>query len=194
MASLAAAATVASALPAVQVSPGPYNVDDTIVFSVTDSNPSGMCSDLLKVCAGDFTVEFDPALLSLVSAVVGPALPATAIFFAGTETLGGALGVFIDVSLIPGVYENEDTPTPPTELFSLTFTALAGPTASIRVEPLDPGLDSDGEQIPPTYNFEPIVSSVSINSAPEPTSSALVALALGAMGFAARRHGRRDND
>ena len=192
IAGLAAGAAAASASAVsidVSSGAGPYSVGDPVTFSVSDGNPRDMCDFTSSpFCAGgDFRIKFDCAKLSF-DVDTGLTEPLVSLNFSvilGSLDTNGTDSWF-DVSVLPLVPSN--VPNGTTKLFSLTFKALAGPPATVYVYP-SPYVDSfDNPFI--TYDFIGASATVNITSIPEPSTYALIALALAAMGGATRRRGR----
>jgi hypothetical protein len=193
---LLAAASSASALPVtISAAPGSYSVGQSVTFTVSDADPSGMCDltgDQPFCFGGDFSVSFDPSKLSF-DASTGLASPSATTFdvsvVGGVVETGGPLGAFVDVSVL--FLDTSLVPTELLQLFSLTFTALAGPTAEVGVDALVHAPEALLTAYPGAYAFGEVErASVSITTIPEPASYALLLLGFAAMGGVARRKGR----
>lgn len=166
---------------------GLQSADGSVNFTVNDDAPQDMCVGGL--CFGDFTVNYNPALLAFRTAVLGLDLPADAspdapgFLLEAGDVAGGPQGAQVFLSLIGA--DPSFVFTTPT-LFSLSFTALMTGVASVDIQPRDFGT---GE--PPSYAFEAgstrlLVTAVP-GQVPEPASYALVALALAGSWVARRR-------
>jgi hypothetical protein len=136
-----------------------------VTVTVTDSAPADMC--ISGLCAADFTLGFDPAVLGFIDgSAAGDFFPfANAV---GAEVL---VSLFADAGAFPAS----------NVLFTIDFNALMAGSILLTIDPIDfgvPGLFYLPAEAQATVDVKLAASAV-----PEPNTALLVLLALAGMAW-----------
>ena len=161
--------------------PGTVAVGANVVFTISDDAPGDGFNPGLTGYVADFKFVFDTTFLQFVQAdalIPDDPLHPAVVFNGALNASGEVLATLAWLPFTP-------LPTNATDLFTLTFTALASTGASstmVNMSLPDGGAYGDGGSFDPTRGSAAITSAV-----PEPQSLALLAIGGVAMLGARRR-------
>lgn len=144
-----------------------------VTLTVTDSNPSDMC--IGGACAADFTIGFDPAVLSFI-----PSSETSSFFF-----VGAGPGVSGEVLVSFVTFDAADFAGGPEVLFSVAFSALRTEQILVTISPTDFGVVVTDQYLPAAA-----VATVDVvgpggpnGTVPEPSTALLAMLALAVLAW-----------